>query len=109
MMHSSLLLGLSSFALEVYNSFQSFVREVVLQHLLLIHLVYFRLFISASVAAPCKFAVAMGGPVRLVGDFVVRVPICVSMVLPQLLLLKFELFIDLMSRGISSRVKSISC
>ena len=82
-MHPSLLLSLGSFTFEVYDSFQSFIREVVLQHLLLIHFVYFRLLVSAAVAASGKLAVAVRGPVSLVSDFIIRVPICVPVVLPR--------------------------
>ena len=41
------------------------------------------MFVTAAVAAYCELSVAVGGPVSLVSDFIVSIPICVSVVLPR--------------------------
>lgn len=41
------------------------------------------MFVAAAVAANGELPVAVGGPVGLVSDFIVSIPICVSVVLPR--------------------------
>lgn len=87
-MHPSLLLRLCSFTLEVNNSFQSFIWEIVLEHLLLFHFVYFRLLIASAVSSCGKLSIAVRGPICLVCDFIVSIPICISVVLSGATIIK---------------------
>ena len=81
MMHSPLLLGLSSLTLEVNDGLQSLITQVILHHLL-----SFRIYLASfvpSVSATWCSAVAVRSPVGLVGVLVVRVPVSLLLVLAR--------------------------
>lgn len=86
-MHSPLLLCLSSIAFKINNGFQCFVWQIVLKHLLRLRIVNFWSFSIGS----SDLSVSMTSPIGFIGVFIIWTSIGLLLVMPGTAIVKVRI------------------